>query len=117
MNSQVSQEPFLHPYGGGTIQDPGYGLRRMPLLGTWVNKGKRKDRDCYQTPALLNLAPEADERLAASSRVWCQLFFEEGNEEEPCHCRRKGLEPRFFLLYCLLKGTVDDPHPLAVWCH
>jgi hypothetical protein len=91
-------------------------LFRTVSLGTWVNKGKKKGRGCYQTPALLTLAPEADERLAASSRVWCQLFFEEG-EEEPSHSRRNGLEERSFLLESLLNGTLDDPHPLAVGCH
>ena len=26
------------------IQDPAYGLRRRPIPGTWVNKGKKKGR-------------------------------------------------------------------------
>jgi hypothetical protein len=33
------------------MQNPAYGLRRKPLLGTWVSKGKEKGRGCY-APAL-----------------------------------------------------------------
>jgi hypothetical protein len=37
------------------MQLSGYRIPRMPPLGTWVNKGKkREDRGCW-TPALLAL--------------------------------------------------------------
>jgi len=33
------------------MQDVGYGLPRTPLLGRWVNKGKKKGRGrCCQGP-------------------------------------------------------------------
>jgi hypothetical protein len=36
------------------MQDGGYGPPRTPLLlGTWVNKGKKKGRGSYYAPALV----------------------------------------------------------------
>jgi hypothetical protein len=36
------------------MHDPVYGLPRTPyLLGTWVNKGKKKGRGAYYAPALV----------------------------------------------------------------
>ena len=37
----------------GAMQDPGYGLPRMPIPRTWVNKGKKKGRG-YCSPALFS---------------------------------------------------------------
>jgi hypothetical protein len=34
------------PVRTGAMQLSGYGLPRTPLLGTWVNKGKRQGRGC-----------------------------------------------------------------------
>jgi hypothetical protein len=39
----VGLEP---PLRSGTIPGRGYGLPRRPLLGTSVNKGKKKGRGC-----------------------------------------------------------------------
>ena len=35
------------------MQDPGYGILRIPLLGTWVNKGERAG------PKLLEPGPKS----------------------------------------------------------
>jgi hypothetical protein len=38
--SGAKDPPPLH--ADWSMQDPGYGLRRIHLLGTWVNRGKEK---------------------------------------------------------------------------
>jgi hypothetical protein len=41
-------------YGDGVMRNPVLGLRRIPLLGTRVNKGKKKGRDSsFQSPGPL----------------------------------------------------------------
>jgi hypothetical protein len=41
------------------MQDAAQGLRRTLLLGTWVNKGKKKIAEAPKaTPALSRLAPK-----------------------------------------------------------
>jgi hypothetical protein len=37
------------------MQDPGYELPRIPLLGTWVNKGKKKGRGILRAVSALSL--------------------------------------------------------------
>jgi hypothetical protein len=41
------------------MQDPGYGHPRIPLLGRWVNKGKKEGRSCY-APALKSVVRRDD---------------------------------------------------------
>src|SRR5215217_2992968 len=37
------------------MQDLGYELPRRPILGTWVNKGKNRDRSCSKLRPSLHL--------------------------------------------------------------
>jgi hypothetical protein len=52
------------------MQDRGYGLRRIPLLGSRVNKGKKKGRDPYsRTPASLYTTPRSGKGGLTTSAI------------------------------------------------
>jgi hypothetical protein len=49
------------------MQHPGYGLPRTPLLGTWVNRVKKKGRSPVEvgTPAKMHLGAMINQWAAA----------------------------------------------------
>src|SRR5215212_7107662 len=51
--AQVAPEATLAAPGGRSMHDRASELRRISLPRTWVNKGIRKGRVCYYTPALV----------------------------------------------------------------